>query len=360
MAIPESELVIIEEDNCPLYEVGDRFFLTGNATLISSINPREFVVTAVVRIPIQKKICKILMGDITRVLIKYDRIDKIPSFYLSCTGCQGNIRIAYHKKLTTGTSENFRNHTSKINEIIGILKNFEIFKELNDEQLKQLVLHLRLKKYNPSDLIIRKGEPGKNLYIITSGQVEVLDENENQISVLNQGEIFGEMSLITGENVGATIRATSALSVLYINSRDFNKDLEQYPQLQMYFARMLTQRLNRLNLDRSDDFSSGMFGKLSEIPPAELFQLLNISQKTGVLQLIFSRDTALLSFREGELLKAQYGEKIGKEAFFALFEAPEGRFKFIPKLPPDDLQLPSMGCFMELLMEGLRKMDEFE
>jgi hypothetical protein len=127
----------------------------------------------------------------------------------------------------------------------------------------------------------------------------------------------------------------------------------------MYFARLLAQRLSRLNVDRSHDFSSGMFGNLSEIPPAELFQIFNISQKTGVLELIFPWATALLSFREGELVKAEYDKKTGKEAFYALFKESQGRFKFNPKLSSSDMQLPQMGCFMELLLEGLRKVDEF-
>lgn len=98
MAVPESELIIIEESNCPLYDPGEKFFLSGNATLVPRENPSQFVVTTIIRVPDQKKICKILMGDITRALIKYERIDKIPPFFLTCSGCRGYLRIVHKKQ----------------------------------------------------------------------------------------------------------------------------------------------------------------------------------------------------------------------------------------------------------------------
>ena len=134
-----------------------------------------------------------------------------------------------------------------------------------------------------------KGEPGKNLYIILSGLVNVVDDDGISITKLRNGEVFGEMSLISGDPVGATIKVVEPTTVLYIRGQDFLKVLNRFPSLQMYFARLLSRRLARSNVMISKEFSSGMTGTLSQMPPVELFQTLNYNQKTGVLKLNLSK-----------------------------------------------------------------------
>jgi len=128
----------------------------------------------------------------------------------------------------------------------------------------------------------------------------------------------------------------------------------------MYFARLLAQRLAKTNVERLEEFASGMTGKLAENPPSELFQTLNLNHKTGLLTLTLSRGTAELSFREGALIRADYDEREGKDAFFEVLREKEGRFKFTPGLSPQEMKAPEMGDFMWLLMEGVRRIDEGE
>ncbi len=63
-------------------------------------------------------------------------------------------------------------------------------------------------------------------------------------------------------------------------------------------------------------------------------------------------------FREGNLVKAKYSKKEGKEAFFEILKEKDGRFKFSPGLPPEEENTPELGDFMWLLMEGVRRIDE--
>ena len=126
----------------------------------------------------------------------------------------------------------------------------------------------------------------------------------------------------------------------------------------MYFARLLAQRLAKTNVERSEELASGMTGKLSELPPTELFQTFNTNQKTGVLSMNLSKGAAELSFNEGSLVRAEYDGKQEKEAFFDMLSETKGRFKFIPGLAPKDEKALEIGDFMWLLMEGLNKIDE--
>ena len=101
-----------------------------------------------------------------------------------------------------------------------------------------------------------------------------------------------------------------------------------------------------------------MAGKLSEMPPSELFQTFNMNQKTGVLTLKLADTSAYLSFREGCLVRVTYDGKEGQEAFYELLKLKRGRFKFIPGIPPEEMRAEEVGDFMHLLMEGLRRIDE--
>jgi hypothetical protein len=102
-----------------------------------------------------------------------------------------------------------------------------------------------------------------------------------------------------------------------------------------------------------------MIGKLEEIPPEALFQTLNANHKTGILTITqLQKGTARFSLRQGSLIKASYAGNKGESAFFVLLRVKNGRFKFTPGLPPEDLDVPEIGHFMKLLMEGLQRMDE--
>jgi len=122
------------------------------------------------------------------------------------------------------------------------------------------------------------------------------------------------MSLISGNPISATIKADIPTTVFRLDSKDFNSVLPKFPELHTYFARLLTQRLLRSNRERNQDLTSGMAGKLSEMPPDEVLQTLNITQKTGVLEFSLADGPAKVFFIDGEMVHAEYGKRSGIEA----------------------------------------------
>jgi CRP-like cAMP-binding protein len=167
------------------------------------------------------------------------------------------------------------------------------------------------------------------------------------------------MSLICHDSVNATIQVKEPSTILYIDQPNFQKILDVYPAIQLYFTRLLATRLNRSNKVRAEDLSSGMIGNLSEIPAEALFQTLNMNSKTGILTITdLGRGTARFSFRQGSLIKAKYDEFTGDLAFYQILKEKSGRFRFTPGIPPEDYSVPEIGFFMKLLMEGMRRLDE--
>ncbi|QTA92698.1 Cyclic nucleotide-binding domain-containing protein, DUF4388 [Desulfonema magnum] len=339
----EASFKITEDNNCPLYTLEDEFKLSGDLLLL----------------PHDRVACLILAEDIKNAVNNENFETSYNSFY--CSGCTGFVKLesGQEPEAKKNNSESAINEDD-IDTIASLLSDFSFFQTLNENDIKKLVSYLKLKKFEKNDTIIKKGEPGTNLYIIIFGRVEVVGDDNISIAFLGKGEVFGEMSLLSGDPVGATIKVVEATTILYIKGKDFRNVLKQFPSLQMYFARLLARRLANTNTVRSEDLSAGMTGQLSDMPPSELFQTLNINQKTGVLTLQLPKGSADLCFREGALISVKYNNAESEEAFYEILKEREGRFKFVPGLPEADMQADEMGDFMWLLMEGVRRMDEAE
>jgi len=334
--------IVTNENDCPLYKLEDKFKLAGNALFL----------------PGNKPACLILAGDITGIIEKRENFEipdsgKDISDLFNCSGCGGIIGLKFKQ-----ADMNKDDQDRIVDNISGLLSNFSMFKTLSAHEIKEIVSFLKLKQYSAGEFIIKKGDPGENLFIITAGAVEVLADDNVSIAFLGKGEVFGEMSLLSGEPVGATIKVIEPVRVLYLNSRDFRRVLHRFSPLQMYLARLLSKRLAKTNVERSEEFATGIVGRLSETPPSELVQTFNLNQKTGVLTLELTLGIAELCFRKGGLIYAKYMDKENKEAFFEILKENDGRYKFMPGLPPEQLEAEEIGHFMCLLMEGLSRMDE--
>ena len=341
-----------------MYRYGDLFTVSGIAIFMESKGDNSFINTTVVHSPPEREHCKILSGDLTRVIIEYERADQVPDCMITCSGCTGSVRLEHFRALQLDDSE-AETDDSKIASIMHLLSDFSFFRNIDQNNLNTVVKFFKLKQFSKNDIILRKGDPGGNFFIVVSGKVDILNDAGIAISTLKKGEVFGEMSLICEENVGATVQATDECEVLYICNKHFKKIVQQHPSLQLYFTRLLAKRLSDSNKVRSDDYASGMIGKLEEIPPEALFQTLNVNSKTGILTITqLPKGTARFSMRQGALIKATYGGHKGEAAFYDVLREKDGRFKFTPGLPPEDFDVPEIGYFMKLLMEGLQRIDE--
>ncbi len=359
MAFPKAVFTVSETTKCPLYSFGDAFSVMGITIAMNSNEENTFVVTAIIHSPVEKEKCKILNGDLTRIIVQYERADKIPVCMVSCSGCTGSLRLEYKKELILAEGAAEDGFSNELSSMIHLLSDFAFFKNIDANNLEKVVNFFKVNKLDKGDIVIRKGDPGGNFYIIVSGSVNVINDRGMSISSLSKGDVFGEMSLICNDCVGATIQVQEPSSILYIDRKNFQQILEQYPAVQLYFTRLLAKRLTTSNTIRGKDLSSGMIGNLAEIPAEALFQTLNMNNKTGILTINhLQKGTARFSFRQGSLIKAKYDTHIGETAFYEILKEQEGRFRFTPGIPTEDFEVPEIGYFMKLLMEGMRRLDE--
>ena len=78
--------------------------------------------------------------------------------------------------------------------------------------------------YEPTETIFREGGLARNLYIISSGKVQVFRQQgveEKTEATLGPGEFFGERSLMRGGRHTASARAVTPVDLLIMNGMDF-------------------------------------------------------------------------------------------------------------------------------------------
>lgn len=120
---------------------------------------------------------------------------------------------------------------------------------LLDEPKHRLAALVDNRIYVAGEVIIRAGETGSELFIIETGEVRVevrRGRQKREVARLGPGQFFGEMSLMTGEQRVATIRAMKDTAVLVADKRAFSSVLEASPELAETVSQMLAEREEEL------------------------------------------------------------------------------------------------------------------
>lgn len=123
-----------------------------------------------------------------------------------------------------------------INVHLDTLKKVRIFADCEAGLLVELVLKLRPQVYSPGDYICRKGDIGREMYIIKEGKLAVVaDDGITQFVVLSDGSYFGEISIlnIKGSKAGnrrtANIKSIGYSDLFCLSKDDLMEALTEYP-----------------------------------------------------------------------------------------------------------------------------------
>lgn len=150
------------------------------------------------------------------------------------------------------------------------------------DAIARAVQHVDVPRHS---VVTKEGDPGDGFYIIISGEVRLYRGNEEgteiDVSILGPGEVFGEMSLLTGEPRSTSAQALEETHLMFLPRDDFERISAKFPEL----SRVLVKELrSRVLSDEARMVSAAEKAvKASQLSAFHLFFVIGISVVLAVL-----------------------------------------------------------------------------
>lgn len=130
---------------------------------------------------------------------------------------------------------------------INLLRKIPLFFGLSTDELQFLANKIKEKTYYKGEFLFHQAEPGLNLYIVKSGAVKVFRTSEtgqtNALTILGNGDFFGEMSLLDGAPRSASAQAALNTTAYILTQNAFQEVLLSYPRFALSILKALAKRL---------------------------------------------------------------------------------------------------------------------
>jgi len=98
----------------------------------------------------------------------------------------------------------------------------------------------------PGDVVFKDGDAPDKMYVVLSGEVEIL-LRDTVIETVPQGGTFGEMALIDGSPRSATVIAKTDSQVAAIDKKTFMFLVDEMPYFALFVMHNMVDRLRRMN-----------------------------------------------------------------------------------------------------------------
>jgi len=133
-------------------------------------------------------------------------------------------------------------------EIMTELRQVDFLRDLRDEELQLLLPSVTLLQFGTGETVVREGDTGDSLYIIRSGEVEVMARangaHEVHIRNLRRPSFFGEMALMTGEARNSTVRALTDAELLELSREGFVQLFKSHPETAAKMGEIIALRMS--------------------------------------------------------------------------------------------------------------------
>jgi CRP-like cAMP-binding protein len=129
-----------------------------------------------------------------------------------------------------------------------VMETSELFRPFTRQERRGLVERFLAREVKAGDPIIREGDPSDGLYVVLSGEVRVTQGQGNVlVATLREGEIFGEMSVLTKAPAAATVSAAKLTSLLRLPREDFDALILSHPQILVLVSELTDSRRRQLD-----------------------------------------------------------------------------------------------------------------
>ncbi len=137
------------------------------------------------------------------------------------------------------------------------LAHVDLFRGLDRKDLQAIGSSCQERKYSAGSILIKQGDTGVGLYVITSGRVRISQANnpdraDEELGIEGAGSVLGEMALLDDLPRSATVTAVDDVTALLLPVWDFRSTLQSHPNIAVKLLGVLSRRLRKAE-NRSHD-----------------------------------------------------------------------------------------------------------
>ena len=127
-----------------------------------------------------------------------------------------------------------------------LIENVPLFQGGSDAFIREVALELEAVVFTPGDYIIRAGEPGRDMFFISQGVVEILaPDGETVFRTLNDGDYFGEIALLLDQPRSASVRAVTYCDLYQLDKQMFERTLSHFPDIAAQIEALAKERFRK-------------------------------------------------------------------------------------------------------------------
>jgi small-conductance mechanosensitive channel/CRP-like cAMP-binding protein len=142
-----------------------------------------------------------------------------------------------------------------------LLRQLELFSAFRDEEIEELAETLHRHQFPAGTTAVHQGDVGTSLFIVAEGALDVgmaFDGRTVLLDRMRPGDVFGEMSLLTGQPRSASVIANTDAVVYELDKTHLDPVLRRRPELAAQLAELMAQRQNRNSLQRQSEGAPGL------------------------------------------------------------------------------------------------------
>jgi CRP/FNR family cyclic AMP-dependent transcriptional regulator len=159
-----------------------------------------------------------------------------------------------------------------------LFRSIPLFERLSERELDALFALTTTKKLRKGQFLCRKGDPGSSLFAVLDGRLratgEGRDGKEVVLSLMDPGDVIGEIALLDQQPRSATVQAVDEATLLTLHRRDLVPFLERNPRAAIELAAVLAKRVRNLTELMEDTVFLGLPSRLAK-------KLLNLAARYG-------------------------------------------------------------------------------
>jgi len=148
--------------------------------------------------------------------------------------------------------KNYFRKKNLLNPVLEALNHVPIFENLLSSELKEVAKLTHERTYKKNEFIFKKMAPAEGMYVILSGNVQIVDpDSDITITSLKENDFFGELALLDEEPRSASAIAITQSRLIGFFRTDLLTLMERSPELGnkllLNLSRVLGERLRRTN-----------------------------------------------------------------------------------------------------------------